>query len=65
MFRLRYAPEIPIAEVPASMHVKSVYNITRERAWGPLHQKELANIRNNWDEGRIATGYHASNPLHE
>lgn len=47
------------------MHVKSVYNITRERAWGPLYRNELANVLNDWNTGRIDAGFRPTDPLHK
>lgn len=37
-------PALPEDTLPAHRAVKSVFNITRERGWRPLWDKELANI---------------------
>jgi hypothetical protein len=43
-FSQKYQPYISEEQLPAVRTVKSVYNITRERNWRPLYEKDLANI---------------------
>jgi len=65
MLRQRYDPFLPIEEIPAHTFVKSVFNITRERAWRPLWENELGQIKVEWESGQIEAGYHPNDPLHE
>ena len=37
-------PFLPEDRLPAFKTVKSVYNITRERGWRPIWEKELGNV---------------------
>ncbi|KAF7310286.1 hypothetical protein MIND_00402600 [Mycena indigotica] len=58
-------PELSLEVVPAHRSVKSVYNITRERNWRPLWEKELANVRYQYEAGKIEAGYHPADPIHQ
>ncbi|KAF7307411.1 hypothetical protein MIND_00535500 [Mycena indigotica] len=58
-------PELSLELVPAHRSVKSVYNITRERNWRPLWEKDLANIRFQYETGKIDAGYHPTDPIHQ
>ncbi|KAJ7185212.1 hypothetical protein C8R46DRAFT_881931, partial [Mycena filopes] len=60
-----YLPELELDTVPAHMSVKSVYNITRERGWRPIWEKELANVKYAYETGKIAAGFHPQDPIHE
>ncbi|KAJ7216981.1 hypothetical protein GGX14DRAFT_601649 [Mycena pura] len=58
-------PELSVEELPAHRSVKSVYNITRERNWRPLWEKELANVKYQYETGKIEAGYHPQDPIHQ
>ncbi|KAF7293193.1 hypothetical protein HMN09_01197300 [Mycena chlorophos] len=58
-------PELDIELVPAHRSVKSVHNITRERNWRPLWEKELSSIKFDYESGQIAAGYHPEDTLHQ
>ncbi|KAJ7194165.1 hypothetical protein GGX14DRAFT_576656 [Mycena pura] len=59
------ASPLDLQKVPAHQSVKSVYNITRERAWRPLYHDELANVRWFYDNGKIEAGYHPLDAVHQ
>ncbi|KAF7293373.1 hypothetical protein MIND_01114100 [Mycena indigotica] len=56
---------LPLDQLPAHRSVKSVYNITRERNWRPLWEKDLANIKFQYESGKIGAGYHPQDPVHQ
>ncbi|KAF8512925.1 hypothetical protein JB92DRAFT_3168856 [Gautieria morchelliformis] len=62
--RMEYLPGLTVDELPPHQFVKSVHNITRERAWRPIFHQELKNILATWKDGQIEVGYRASNPTH-
>ncbi|KAJ7465143.1 hypothetical protein FB451DRAFT_1179327 [Mycena latifolia] len=41
------------------------YNITRERGWRPIWEKELANVKNAYESGKMASGFHPEDPIHK
>jgi len=50
-------PYISVDDKPAAKGLKSVYNnITRERAWRPLYEKELQNSNPPWSWSWIEAG---------
>jgi hypothetical protein len=51
--------------MPPHKSVKSVYNITCERGWRPIWEKELANVHHMYSTGKIAAGFHPEDPIHE
>ncbi|KAF8479959.1 hypothetical protein JB92DRAFT_3274728 [Gautieria morchelliformis] len=55
--RTEYLPGLTIDELPPHRFVKSVHNITRERAWCPIFHQELKNILATWQDGQIDVGY--------
>ncbi|KAJ6596489.1 hypothetical protein B0H10DRAFT_1828332, partial [Mycena sp. CBHHK59/15] len=59
-----YLPDLELDTVPAHLSVKSAYNITRERGWRPIWEKELANVEYAYESGKIASGYHSQDPIH-
>ncbi|KAF8985790.1 hypothetical protein BDQ17DRAFT_1436501 [Cyathus striatus] len=62
--RQRFQPFLPEAQLPAFRTVKSTYNITRERGWRPLWEKELANVVYEYNSGKITSGYVESDDIH-
>jgi hypothetical protein len=60
-----YLPDLELETVPAHLSVKSVYNITRERGWRPIWEKELANVKYAYETGKIAAGFHPEDPIHK
>ncbi|KAJ7082929.1 hypothetical protein B0H15DRAFT_803055 [Mycena belliarum] len=60
-----YLPDLELETVPAHLSVKSVYNITRERGWRPIWEKELANVKYAYESGKMAAGYHPEDPIHQ
>ncbi|KAF8876598.1 hypothetical protein CPB84DRAFT_1817665 [Gymnopilus junonius] len=44
--------------LPSFCAVKSTSNITRERNWHPLYEKELSNIAYEYEAGKVASGFH-------
>lgn len=51
--------------LPAHRATKSIFNITRERAWHPLWEKELGNVLHCYKSGKESIGFQGNNPLHE
>jgi hypothetical protein len=43
--------------------VKSVYNITRERGWRSIWEKELGNVAHEYQIGRTAVGFVEADPI--
>jgi len=62
--RQKFQPYLSVDDVPAAKAVKSVYNITRERAWRPLYEKELQNIQ-TFHKAGLKQVYIQSDPIHE
>ncbi|KAJ7439477.1 hypothetical protein FB451DRAFT_1301899 [Mycena latifolia] len=60
-----YLPDLELETVPAHLSVKSVYNITRERGWRPIWEKELANVKYAYESGKMASGFHPEDPIHK
>ncbi|KAJ7163849.1 hypothetical protein C8R43DRAFT_879192 [Mycena crocata] len=60
-----YLPDLELETVPAHLSVKSVYNITRERGWRPIWEKELANVKYAYESGKMAAGFHPEDPIHQ
>jgi hypothetical protein len=60
-----YLLDLPLDSLPAHRSVKSVYNITRERGWRPIWEKELANVKYAYETGKISAGFHPEDPIHQ
>lgn len=60
-----FLPGLELDAIPAHRSVKSVYNITRERGWRPIWEKELANVKYTYETGKIAAGFRPEDPIHE
>jgi len=63
-YRARFQPFIPENRLPAFKAVKSVYNITRERAWRSLWHTELGNIAHVYEIGKVSSGYLERDVVH-
>ncbi|KAF8911450.1 hypothetical protein CPB84DRAFT_1671914 [Gymnopilus junonius] len=61
--RALYA-DVPEDILPSFKAVKSTFNITRERSWHPLWEKELSNVTHEYQLGKIASGFHQGDPTH-
>ena len=59
-----YQPHISEAEIPSFNAVKSIKNITRERSWRPLYEKDLANILYFYKSDQVDSGYQANDEFH-
>ncbi|KAF8996700.1 hypothetical protein BDQ17DRAFT_1329777 [Cyathus striatus] len=59
-----FQPFLPEAQLPAFRAVKSTYNITRERGWRPLWEKELSNVVYEYKAGKVTSGYVDSDDIH-
>ena len=57
-------PDLDENLLPAVTACKSTKNITRERAWRPLYESELANVQHEYKTGLIDAGYHPNDELH-
>ncbi|EPQ49861.1 hypothetical protein GLOTRDRAFT_51480 [Gloeophyllum trabeum ATCC 11539] len=64
MLRQTFQPHLDSQILPPHVFVKSTYNITRERAWRPLWEKEMANVLESWRLGKDDSGYHPEDPIH-
>ncbi|TFY53216.1 hypothetical protein EVG20_g10219 [Dentipellis fragilis] len=62
--RETFQPYLPSDTLPPHVFVKSVYNITRERAWRPLWAQDLANILFRYETGKFDAGYQPENSIH-
>ncbi|KAF8998666.1 hypothetical protein BDQ17DRAFT_1247363, partial [Cyathus striatus] len=62
--RQRFQPFIPDDQLPAFKAVKSTYNITRERGWRPIWEKELGNVVYEYKSGKVASGYVDTDEVH-
>lgn len=51
--------------MPPHVFVKSVHNITRERAWRPLYENELSAVQHEWLIGKLTSGFCPENPIHK
>lgn len=51
--------------LPAHRSVKSIYNITRERSWRPLWEKELGNIKHEYLGGKLEAGFREGVYVHQ
>jgi hypothetical protein len=60
-----YQPFLPEDTLPAHRATKSIFNITRERAWRPLWEKELGNVLHSYKIGKESIGFQINNPIHE
>ncbi|KAJ7868533.1 hypothetical protein B0H14DRAFT_2572268 [Mycena olivaceomarginata] len=65
LLRQIYLPDLPLDSLPAHRSVKSVYNITRERGWCLIWEKELANVKYAYETGKISAGFHPEDPIHQ
>ncbi|EAU82186.2 hypothetical protein CC1G_10588 [Coprinopsis cinerea okayama7 len=63
--RAKYQPYIPEENVPAVRASDSRTNITRERNWRPLWEKELSNIEYFYLNGKIESGFHPNDEFHQ
>ncbi|RXW18835.1 hypothetical protein EST38_g7018 [Candolleomyces aberdarensis] len=62
--RKTYQPYITEADVPSHSAVKSPQNITRERGWRPIWEKELANLLHFYRTGQFEAGYLPNDDFH-
>jgi hypothetical protein len=62
--RQKYQPYISEEQLPAVKTVKSVFNITRERNWRPLYEKDLANVLHFYQSGKVESGFLENDPIH-
>ena len=62
--RHRFQPFFTEDQLPAFKAVKSVYNITRERGWRPIWEKELGNIAHEYQSGKAAAGFVENDSVH-
>ncbi|KAF8532126.1 hypothetical protein JB92DRAFT_3262896 [Gautieria morchelliformis] len=62
--RTEYLPGLTVDELAPHRFVKSMHNITRERAWRPIFHQELKNILATWQDGQMEVGYRDSDPTH-
>ncbi|KAG2003177.1 citrate synthase I [Coprinopsis cinerea AmutBmut pab1-1] len=62
--RATYQPYIPESVVASHNALKSPDNITRERNWRPLWEKDLANVLYFYRAGQEAAGFHPNNDFH-
>ncbi|KAJ3495134.1 hypothetical protein NLJ89_g10675 [Agrocybe chaxingu] len=63
--RQKYQPFLSEETLPSHKAVKSVSNITRERGWRPIWEKELGNLLFEFKAGRGTSGFHYGNTIHE
>ena len=61
----KYQPNLDENVLPTVRAVKSTKNITRERAWRPIWERDLANIAHVYKSGAIEAGYHPNDPFHQ
>ncbi len=59
-----FQPFLPEDQLPAFKAVKSVYNITRERGWRPIWEKELGNVAHEYQIGKVKADYIEGDPVH-
>ncbi|KAJ2912735.1 hypothetical protein MD484_g7671, partial [Candolleomyces efflorescens] len=62
--RKTYQPYITEADVPSHSAVKSPQNITRERGWRPIWEKDLANVLHFYRTGQMEAGYLPNDDFH-
>ena len=62
--RHKMQPFLPEDRLPAFKAVKSVYNITRERGWRPIWEKELGNVAHEYKLGMVGAGFIVNDPVH-
>ncbi|KAJ2923158.1 hypothetical protein H1R20_g13935, partial [Candolleomyces eurysporus] len=62
--RKSYQPYISEEDVPSHSAVKSPQNITRERGWHPIWEKELANVLHFYRTGQFDAGYFPNDDFH-
>jgi hypothetical protein len=53
------------ANLPAAVATTSTNNITRERGWRPLWERELENVLAAWRTGQEEYGYDAQDLFHK
>ncbi|KAJ3506413.1 hypothetical protein NLJ89_g6882 [Agrocybe chaxingu] len=63
--RETYQPFLDERTLPAHKAVKSTSNITRERGWRPIWEKELGNVLHEYRLGYHSAGIHVGNEIHE
>ncbi|KIY47705.1 hypothetical protein FISHEDRAFT_44855, partial [Fistulina hepatica ATCC 64428] len=51
--------------IPPHRSTKSIFNITRERAWRPMFHQTFANIIHFYKTGQLDAGFHPDDPVHE
>ncbi|KAH6903748.1 hypothetical protein BKA70DRAFT_1110640 [Coprinopsis sp. MPI-PUGE-AT-0042] len=61
----KYSPYLDENVLPTVTACKSTKNITRERSWRPLYEKDLSNISHVYKTGQIAAGFHPNDAFHE
>jgi len=62
--RQKFQPYLTEEQLPAFKAVKSVFNITRERAWRTLWEKELGNIAHEYKVGMATAGFVENDDIH-
>ncbi|GJJ14738.1 hypothetical protein Clacol_009005 [Clathrus columnatus] len=59
-----FAPSLSVEMIPPARLVRSIRNITRERNWRPIWEKELKNVLEAWRSGQLDIGYEHGNEFH-
>jgi len=62
--RQKFQPYLTEEQLPAFKAVKSVFNITRERGWRTLWEKELGNIAHEYKIGMATSGFVENDDIH-
>ena len=62
--RQKFQPYLTEEQLPAFKPVKSVFNITGERAWRTLWGKELGNIAHEYKIGMVTVGFVENDDIH-
>lgn len=65
LYRNLAQPFLSTDDLPAFRTTKSIFNITRERAWRPIFEKDLSNVLYFYNAGKLRIGFQADDPLHE
>lgn len=64
IFRKKYQPYISEDTLPSYRAVKSVFNITRERGWRPIWEKELGNVLHEYIVGKEIAQFQENDTIH-
>lgn len=60
-----YQPYLDPQVIAPHRAVKSIFNVTRERGWRPIWEKDLGNVKHAYISGKVDAGFHEDKPLHE